>query len=199
MRHNENIKLIALNGPKGVGKTTVASALRYSLRNRGFFTASILSFAGPIKAMAKTLGVPESYLIDPALKEEEIPGLGVSSRVLMQTLGTEWGRQMISDQIWLWAMTRAIEKDHKGLDDNEIHFIIIDDCRFDNEADYVTKHGGIVIQLERLGVKYTGEHSSESALTEEVDCRVDCDYVADAVRSILNFTEKEFNLPFSLR
>lgn len=193
---SENIKIIALNGPKGVGKTTVARALEKHLAAYG--ETAILSYASPIKKMAQALGVLECYLVDPEYKEKPIPGLGVTSRVLMQTLGTEWGRQMISENIWLWAMDRAIEQEaydyFNNLKDENV-FIIIDDCRFDNEADHVWKRGGIVVNLEREGVGYTGEHSSERKLSYEPDCVVDCALIDLAVASILDVAAGQFLIP----
>ena len=191
---SENIKIIALNGPKGVGKTTVARALEKHLAAYG--ETAILSFASPIKKMAQAIGVPDAHLLDPEYKEKPIPGLGVTSRVLMQTLGTEWGRQMISENIWLWAMDRAIEREAWSLAfEEDALFVIIDDCRFDNEADHVWKRGGIVVNLEREGVGYTGEHSSERKLSYEPDCVVDCALIDLAVASILDVAVGQFLIP----
>jgi len=151
------MKLIALTGPKQVGKSTVARAIQDSPG----LDIQILSFADPMRAMLKAIGVDNSSLVYQTKKESPIEGIGKSARYLMQTLGTEWGRDMIDKNIWLWAMKRRIE----AAEEQGAEVVVIDDCRFDNEADWIINEGGIVVLLSRDGFKYGSDnHASEQAI-----------------------------------
>lgn len=121
-------KIIGLCGLKGVGKSTYA---------KSFDEATILSFADPIKAMLKVI-LPHPAWLDK--KEEPIPGFpdGINVRRMLQTLGTEWGRESIYPNIWVDAAMRKAE-DHLGK-----RLIIFDDIRFPNEA----------WAIKRLGHRY---------------------------------------------
>ena len=93
------MKIIALTGPKQVGKTTVANAIANYLDP--FIHSQVVSFATPMRAMLLAMGIDESNLNNPSLKETPIEGINKSARQLLQTLGTDWGRNMINDNIWL--------------------------------------------------------------------------------------------------
>lgn len=155
------MKLIGLTGLAGSGKTTVS---RYLQRNYCFST---LRFAGPLKAMLWTLyenatdqfftDVDIARRIDGDLKEEHCPIIGTTPRHAMQTLGTEWGRNCMSDDFWLRIASGRIDSARGRL--------VIDDLRFANEGDMIRSKGGIVIAIDRPGVIVTGgDHPSENVV-----------------------------------
>ena len=144
-------KLIAFTGPMGAGKSTAAEAFPDAVR---------ISFAEPIRRMLLALGVPEQNLRNPSLKGAALPQFGgATARYMMQTLGTEWGRKMIGDTIWIDAASRQIAQQLKTTD------VVVDDCRFDNEADAVHALGGIVIEIMRPGCSSGMSHASEAGIT----------------------------------
>lgn len=170
--------IIVLTGRAGAGKTTVAN---YLVSELGY---ARVRFAGPLKAMAKALGLNDDE-IDGHLKEQPCSKLtwenaaelvlnvdaaftaigaelvdgepiellgdhtatycaatfaytvlaciakggaqGATPRSLMQMIGTEWGRQMIREDLWLVLWRAEIEKLHSSQP------VVIDDCRFPNE------------------------------------------------------------------
>ncbi len=175
----EGIKLIALNGAKTVGKSTIANALAALSDD-----VVIVSFATPIRAMLESMGVDQNNLN--VAKEEPIEGLGKSARQLLCSLGTEWGRQMVNQEIWLWAMRQQIQKLIDGAANPEDLVIVIDDCRFANEAAWVRKMGGDVVRLIRDGITYTGDHSSEQPLPDDlIDWEFDAGGVQNCIKNIV--------------
>ncbi len=171
-------KLIALTGPKHCGKSTIAGAVDASKHctscssKGGWFEKGPTHtdywvrcpscvkvrhrFAGPLKAMLRTLGLTEAQ-VDGDEKETPCELLsGHTPRMAMVTLGTEWGRMLIGKDLWVNATMLRVDTDLAAG-----RLVVIDDLRFDNEALAVRARGGLIIQLERPGVVYTGEHASE--------------------------------------
>lgn len=144
--------LIALTGYAGSGKSTVAKHL---VEQHGFV---LVKFAGPLKSMMRALGLGERE-IEGDLKEVPCRLLdGKTPRYAMQTLGTEWGRSLISSRLWVNAAMTSVDKvlDHGGK-------AVIDDMRFDNEALAVRMAGGKIVLIHRPGVGPVNGHESESA------------------------------------
>lgn len=163
--------IIALTGPKGVGKSSIAK----KIESQDWQDRCILSFAEPLRRMVSHL-MPMQNMTDPELKEAPIDWLGGKTpRQILQSLGTDWGRNMVSPTIWIDTMRRIITE-------QAFDTIIIDDCRFENEADMVRDMGGIVVGLEREGIAYTGEHASEMPV--KADMIVDAGDIAKAARAI---------------
>jgi len=151
--------LIGLSGKAGSGKSTVT---RY-LNDKGFGTRK---FAGPLKAMIAALleqqGVsPETTpdFLEGHLKEIPTDYLaGRSPRYAMQTLGTEWGRGLISQNFWVdTAMKQIVPGDGD---------IIFDDVRFPNEALAIRRAGGVVVNVVRPALDPVEAHASEEALAD---------------------------------
>jgi hypothetical protein len=119
------------------------------------------ALADPLRSMLGTLlsdaGLDYAHLFERHLKEREIPELGISGRRLMQTLGTEWGRQLRPD-FWLRIAELALGL-HAG--SSPIHDrIVITDVRFPNEAAWIEQHGGYVVRVVRAA-EPVDRHESE--------------------------------------
>jgi hypothetical protein len=154
-------RLIALYSPAmGSGKSTVAEHL---VAEHEFVP---ISFAAPLKRM--TTALLDCFIDDHAdvmervygaRKEEIIPLLGKSSRYLQQTLGTEWGRNLISESMWCdMVFARAHQYRMSGIS------VVVDDMRFPNEYEGVLKQGGETWRIIRPGTVVTHDHSSEGRL-----------------------------------
>lgn len=155
--------IIGLAGNAGTGKDTAAEYLQDW---HGFHR---FAFADPMRAMLDGLldccGIDHAWLYERSLKEEVIPELGCSYRHLAQTLGTEWARELIHPEFWVRTAAVAL-----GLHDlpcsSPVHDrIVISDVRFPNEAEWITRMGGVVIRLHRPtpGVR---PHISEALLSD---------------------------------
>ena len=149
-----DFQVIGIAGKARTGKDTVAEFIISA--NGGYR----YSFADPLRAMLVPLGIDMNDPYWRARKELPIPAIGVSPRRLMQTLGTEWGREMVHPDIWVSLARQRLLDRGPGM--------IIPDVRFDNEAKWVRKVGGLIIHLERPGVEEVEQHSSEDGVSVEM-------------------------------
>lgn len=86
--------VIGLTGAAGSGKDTAADIL---CKTHRFIK---LSFADPLYDMVSiATRTPVDLLHERECKEATIKSIGASSRKLLQTLGTEWGREIIDKDI----------------------------------------------------------------------------------------------------
>lgn len=153
--------LIALySSTMGSGKSVVAQHL---VERHGF---KHLKFAGPLKNMIRKMfsdmGMAAPAIedhIEGRLKEAIMPELGVSPRHLMQTLGTEWGRHCVREDLWV-HLTRIAVDYYRGLGMS----VVIDDLRFPNEYAMIQEMGGLAVRIVRSSAEATNGHVSEGQL-----------------------------------
>jgi len=153
-------RLIAFAGLKEAGKDSAAEVfVRAGYRP--------LKFADGLKRMLRALiewqdtTAPSHRMTDGDLREVPSALLGGRTpRHAMQTLGTEWGRELMASNLWVEAARRAIEgtlAEGRG--------VVISDLRFDNEATLVQRLGGVVVLIERPGLS-ADDHASESGVQD---------------------------------
>lgn len=82
----------------------------------------------------------------------------VTVRQFYQRMGTDVGRELIYNDIWVDLLGAELEAD-------EVDNVVIADCRFQNEIDFVTSSDGHIIRLERN----TAEGKSDSHRSEAID------------------------------
>ncbi|NTA48114.1 deoxynucleotide monophosphate kinase [Agrobacterium tumefaciens] len=152
--------VIALTGLAGSGKST---ASKYLVETHGY---QLVKFAGPLKDMLRAIGFGEDDIEGSDKELSNSLLCDKTPRHAMQTLGTEWGRKCIGENFWtgLWVDTATgiIAKGGR---------VVVDDCRFPNEADGVRKLGGVVWRLVGRG-GIAGAHESEAGCgAADVDIR----------------------------
>lgn len=144
--------IVGIAGPARVGKDTTANFIIAAVGGYRY------SFADPIRAMIVPLGIDMSDPYWQEHKETVIPALGCSPRRIQQTLGTEWGREMIHPDLWVILAHQRLLRNGPGM--------VIADVRFENEAAWVRKHGGRILHLEskRPGIPKVEAHASEGGI-----------------------------------
>lgn len=152
-----HVNVVAFSGPAGSGKSTAAEALMEC----GFIR---IKFADVLKDMMRAFyasaGLGTSQIearIEGDLKEKPDFLLGNKTpRQAMQTLGTDWGRDLIHPDLWVTAWkARAMVILHGG------ERVVADDIRFANEAQAVRELGGAVVRLEGRSKGLSADHASE--------------------------------------
>lgn len=146
------------------GKSTAAQRLikKHDFRH--------LPFARLIKKMVMSLlvecGYTEPVALDYIENNKHLPLQRVSgfptTRHLLQTLGTDWGRAHVSPTLWLdeWE-SKARVWSRTGVS------VVADDLRFPNEVEAIRKLGGMIWRIERPDATVEAEvlaHASEGRL-----------------------------------
>jgi hypothetical protein len=173
----EDTLVVALCGYAQAGKDTVGNIL---VEQHGF---ERLAFADALRDMLYALnpdtwvrwpedgGVtspvpwPVELIVDRHGWEWAKANTGV--RELLQRLGTEAGRNILGDSIWVDTCLAKIKPGGR---------YVITDCRFPNEADAVRNLGGQVVRVTRPGCGPVNGHPSETALD---DYRFDAEILND--------------------
>lgn len=158
------MKVIGLTGPAGSGKSTVAAILR---QHHGFVEES---FAQPIRDFIHGLIAAETPCSELMRAHKEAPHpllCGKSPRYAMQTLGTEWGRNLIHPDFWITLLDRDLRDCAEILPR-----VVISDVRFPNEAAWIRERGELW-HLTRPGLP-VNSHASEAGIAV-----TDCDLVLD--------------------
>ena len=147
MTTKEYPRIIGVAGPARSGKDTVAEYIKSKLPNY-----VVMSFAAPLKTML-SIGLNLKYAqLYGDQKEVVDERYGQTPRYIMQTLGTEWGRNLIDPDIWPKVLMAHAQSSK----------LIIPDVRFENEARMVRSKGVILHIKGRGGVE--GDHASEGGI-----------------------------------
>lgn len=131
-------KVIIISGKQGSGKTTLQKGIQsklYALGNR----VELINFADIIYQI-------HDYAIN------VLEGVGVKrdlvkDGVLLQLLGTEWGRKSIDTNVWVQIAKNRIEAMAKNM--HNVGYVILGDCRFENELDFFPDALKIRLECDR--------------------------------------------------
>lgn len=162
--------LIGLTGhtPQGttarVGKDTVAHFLT---QQHGFMA---FSFADPLKRAAQIIFGLTDDEMDDCNKTKRIERWGMSFREICQKLGTEAGRQVFGEDLWIkrWELEYRFFADKAD--------VVVRDVRFDNEAERIRKNGGVIVHIYRdhpdTDMGAASGHASEAGVKIELGDRI---------------------------
>lgn len=133
------MKVIAFTGKMGSGKSTALEFLSGSklFDNRTLF---YVKFAEPLYDI-------QEYIYGRIAHVYRRPEPLVKDRKLLQWLGTDWGRNTVSENLWIDIWKNEVETLLRRF---PRALILTDDCRFDNEAEAIRKMDGIVIHVAGL-------------------------------------------------
>lgn len=151
-------KIIGLSGYARTGKDTVANILSYS------FDFKRIAFADSIRQALYTLNPLIAHdggvtFLQCLLEDNDWDDLKDNKEIrrLLQRLGTEVGRDMFDENIWVHT---AFKKIQASASQN----IVITDVRFLNEAMALRDMGAEIWRINRPGVCAINNHKSETDL-----------------------------------
>lgn len=164
---------VALTGFARSGKDTVAEilgrgwgyqrlALADPLRD-GLYALNPIVFADAYGHVYRVKDVVDECGWDEAKKRPEV-------RTLLQRMGTEFGRKVFGDDIWVDTLLAKADALPSGTR------VVVTDCRFDNEARRLGQAGALVVRVTRPGVGPVNDHASDRGLS---DMLVDYEIVND--------------------
>lgn len=149
--------LIGLHGLARTGKDTAANYLA------AHYALIAYAFASPLKLAVQQMFNLTADQLNGALKETLLPAIGKSPRELMQLLGTEWGRHLVHNDLWL-LLARQNMDNMLELQDGYLPGFVISDVRFENEAAWIRTQGGTVLHLLRPDAAAVNPHISEAGV-----------------------------------
>ena len=149
--------LIGLCGLPSNGKDTIAL---YLAKRHGFQVGRMASgLKNMLRELLRHSGVETSVIeqmIEGSLKEVPSPYLaGKTPRWAMQTLGTEWGRACLGENIWgdIWERYTSAAIDNGKS-------VVCTDIRFENEQERVKRLGGFIVLVNGRNGMASG-HTSD--------------------------------------
>lgn len=153
--------IIGLSGYARSGKDTVAEllVLNYQFKRRAFAEGirEALFALNPILNDGSRLNeIVDMYGWEIAKAKTEV-------RRLMQVMGTEVGRKLIGEDVWVMRLFNQINTDERT---------VIPDVRFPNEANMIKKNGGEIWRINRHNHSAVNDHISEHAMDNYMVDRV---------------------------
>ena len=147
--------IIGLSGYANAGKDSVAQILveKFGYKRMAFADAirDILYTLDPLTNNGLHVkAVVDDYGWDIAKQDIEI-------RRLLQVLGTEVGRNVFGDDVWVDVLISKLEPMDK---------VVITDVRFQNEAREIHNLAGVLWRINRDGVSAVNEHISETQMDQ---------------------------------
>ena len=176
--------IIGLSGYARSGKDTVAELL---CLNYGF---KRISFAQP---MRDALCILNPYLSDGLRVSHlvndygwEVAKQNPEVRRLLQVFGTEIGRKMFGEDVWINIALSDLRHDER---------IVISDVRFPNEADAIKEQGGMVWRINRHDFSAVNDHTSEHAMdTYMFDHAIYNDSTVDELANEVFMSARKFHI-----
>lgn len=154
-------QFVGLHGFAGAGKDTVAKILEkygYTRVAFGDRLREALYVLNPIVLYGhdgqdlRVQDIVDTLGWDQAKREyEEI-------RRLLQVLGTEVGREMIDQNVWVNSVFKNLEEDKK---------YVFTDVRFVNEHQAIDSRLGLLVKIDRPGVGPVNDHKSDQGLPDQ--------------------------------
>jgi hypothetical protein len=145
--------IIGLSGYAQSGKDSTAEllCLNYGYTRLAFadpMRQALITINPKLDSITRVSDLVEDYGWDVAKKNPEV-------RRLLQVLGTDFGRKMLGDDVWINIALSGIKSEDK---------IVVSDVRYPNEAEAIKKLGGTVWRINRHNHSAVNGHTSEHAM-----------------------------------
>ena len=141
------MKIIGFTGAAYSGKDTAALELEEMIQEQA--VVKRFAFADPLKEAAAVLFGVHIKMFQGENKKLVNETWNITYRDMLQKLGTDFAREVIDPEFWTKRIhEEVLQQKAQGMD-----FCIFTDVRFDNEAEYIQKMGGIIVEVQRPSLK----------------------------------------------
>jgi hypothetical protein len=185
----KDAQIIGIHGPLNSGKDTIASLIQqlYPEHYRRY------AFAKPIKDAVKVMfGFTDVQVEDRILKEAPDQFWGFSPRKAMQLLGTEFGRELLRNDIWV---KRAELEIASNISNN--YKTIITDVRFENEAEWIRNQpNSVILIIDSPGLDTSTsnyKHASEGGISRQAGDHIITNDKSLGISPLILSLQKLFN------
>ena len=175
--------ILGLHGFAQSGKDTMAGILIEKLGYRRIAFADILREA--LYRLDPVVGFTNGELLTVTRVVDEIGWEKAKVqysevRRLLQVIGTEVGRDLIDENVWVNLAMKGV-----GVNDK----VVVTDVRYPNEIDAINKLNGVLIKIRRPDLGPVNNHVSDSGLPDEM-----FDFIIDNEGSVEDFKNKTLNM-----
>lgn len=146
------VKLIAFKGLKECGKSTTANFL---INERGF---TLINMKKAINSELKDL-FPETMKSLAESYEMTVDEFISAKPPLLRPIQKDWGmyRRSQDENYWVSKWLHGMESVHGGMS------IVVDDIRFQNEAEVIKTLGGVIVEVIKEGMVSDDNHATETS------------------------------------
>lgn len=154
-------RLIGMHGFAQTGKDTVASILADHGYKKVAFASPIVQALSTLNPIVSVDNRGRTFRFNDLLELEgyEDAKKTLEFRRLLQVFGTEVGRELLGEDIWVDIAKKKIAPAGR---------FIITDVRFPNEVKMVKSVGGTLIKIVRPGYTPVNGHKSDSGLPDSL-------------------------------
>ena len=157
--------IIGITGKKQHGKDTLARMLiENKVTSRQY---ARIGFADPLRKIGEVLGFTNQQM---QLDKNKIHPLWARSwRKAAQMIGTDLFREQFDIEVWTKLAYQTICS-HPNIS------FVFTDVRYDNEAEFIKKQGGIVFKIVRSDMPDKDNHKSEHGIDDKYVEEIICNF-----------------------
>ena len=156
-KNRMGLRLVGITGHAGSGKDSVG---KFLVDTYGY---TRFGYADAVKKVSLLIDPYVGDHVDRLSDKVSVHGMDFCKRAfpevrrILQEVGN--GVRQVDPYIWLRPLDRLIESD--------VESIVVTDVRYENEAEQIARHGGVLLRLSRPGYVLAGplgQHISEQPL-----------------------------------
>lgn len=167
------MKILGIGGRARSGKNTTGEIISEEFGDQ--YHCLVTAFANPVKRAAQQMfGLTEEETWNDDLKDTVHWYWGITMREMFQKVGTEGGRDIFGDNLWVDRLKLEIDQfEYQNKTDKE-ELIVITDVRFINEIQMIKEYGYLIwvdnnkIALNEEAASHRSENNINSSMVDTI-------------------------------
>lgn len=155
-------KIILVNGPPGSGKDTIGWDIMEWINDNAYPMMGYISIeklALPLRKIVFALA--EGELDIEQDKDKQVMFGGLTPRKIMQSASEDWLKRLAGPNVFAELLSQRIDTHYVIYDHIEHHYVVVTDCGFQTEVDYIVDKYGednvYLIRMMREGCNFIGD------------------------------------------